>query len=49
MLIWLGKNILQQSETGLANDNRQILPFTDDDDDVTITDEVTLEQEVNEE
>jgi len=49
MLIWLGKNILQQTETGLANDNRQILPFTDDDEDVTIKDDLDQEQEINEE
>jgi len=31
MLIWLGKNILQQQENPNTNDNNQILPYTDDD------------------
>jgi DNA-binding CsgD family transcriptional regulator len=31
MLIWLGKNILGQSDTPNSNDNNQILPYTDDD------------------
>ena len=31
MLIWLGKNILNQQENPNTNDNNQILPYTDDD------------------
>jgi len=34
MLIWLGKNILGQSDTPNNNDNNQILPYTDDDSDI---------------
>lgn len=31
MLIWLGKNILQQQENPNSTDQNQILPYTDDD------------------
>jgi len=31
LLIWLGKNILGQSDTPNTNDQNQILPYTDDD------------------
>lgn len=31
LLIWLGKNILGQSDTPNNSDNNQILPYTDDD------------------
>lgn len=30
MLIWLGKNILGQSDNGVNNDNNQPLPWTDE-------------------
>jgi hypothetical protein len=30
MLIWLGKNILAQQESGLANPDNRALPWTDD-------------------
>jgi DNA-binding CsgD family transcriptional regulator len=30
LLIWLGKNILGQSDTGLGSDSNKILPWTDD-------------------
>lgn len=30
MLIWLGKNILGQSDTGVNSDNNQPLPWSDD-------------------
>ena len=33
MLIWLGKNILSQSESPINNDSTQILPWLDQDDD----------------
>ena len=31
MLIWLGKNILGQTDNGLAGDSTKVLPWTDDD------------------
>jgi len=31
MLIWLGKNILQQRDTPISEDATRILPFSDDD------------------
>ena len=31
LLIWLGRNLLGQSENPNSNDNNQILPYTDDD------------------
>ena len=39
MLIWLGKNILGQSDTPNSNDNNQILPYTDDDSGIIQEDE----------
>lgn len=33
MLIWLGKNILSQSDSPINNDSTQILPWLDQDDD----------------
>lgn len=30
MLIWLGKNILQQNDAGTTSDDRRALPWTDD-------------------
>ena len=46
MLIWLGKNILGQSESPLAGDNNQVLPFTDDElDDIKDNIEEELAQE----
>lgn len=41
MLIWLGKNILQQQENPNTTDQNQILPYTDDDAGIT-TDSDTL-------
>jgi hypothetical protein len=32
MLIWLGKNMLGQSDSGITSDTSKVLPFTDDDD-----------------
>lgn len=40
MLIWLGKNILGQSDTPNNNDNNQILPYTDDDAGITMDNDV---------
>ena len=31
LLIWLGKNILGQTDNGLAGDSTKVLPWTDDD------------------
>lgn len=39
MLIWLGKNILQQNDNGTANDDQRPLPWTDDADGDAATDE----------
>lgn len=36
MLIWLGKNILQQRDTPISEDATRILPFSDDDDAITM-------------
>lgn len=36
LLIWLGKNILGQSDTPNTNDQNQILPYTDDDAGITM-------------
>lgn len=36
LLIWLGKNILGQSDTPNTNDANQILPYTDDDAGITM-------------
>jgi hypothetical protein len=45
MLIWLGKNILQQNENGQANEDNRPLPWTDEmDDDVVETDDVEDEE-----
>lgn len=38
MLIWLGKNILAQNETGTTSDDKRPLPWTDDIDTDTIED-----------
>ena len=42
MLIWLGKNILQQNDAGTTNDEVRALPWTDELDDDTVED---LEEE----
>jgi hypothetical protein len=39
LLIWLGKNILQQNDNGTTSDDKRPLPWTDDMDDDTIDDE----------
>ena len=39
MLIWLGKNILSQNDTGTTSDDKRPLPWTDDMDEDTIDDE----------
>jgi hypothetical protein len=40
LLIWLGKNILLQSDAGLSNEDNRPLPWTDDiDDDVQADDD----------
>lgn len=45
MLIWLGKNILQQQENPNSTDQNQILPYTDDGINV---DEITMDQDATE-
>lgn len=44
MLIWLGKNILAQNETGTTSDDKRPLPWTDDMD----TDTIEEDQDENE-
>lgn len=39
LLIWLGKNILQQNDNGTTSDDKRPLPWTDDMDDDTIDDD----------
>ena len=48
MLIWLGKNLLGQSDNGMKTDASTVLPFTDEDED-TVTEEFKdeLKQEYN--
>lgn len=48
MLIWLGKNILQQSDSGLSNEDNQILPWSDDVDlDANAEEDFSLEDEAH--
>ena len=49
MLIWLGKNLLGQSDNGMKTDASTVLPFTDELED-TVTDDFKdeLKQEYNE-
>lgn len=49
MLIWLGKNILQQNDAGSTNDQVRALPWTDEIDDDVVEDEDTLEDADDEE
>jgi hypothetical protein len=50
MLIWLGKNMLKQSEQGQATGEAGVLPFSDDIDDVATDDaEETIDEDVNDE
>ena len=52
MLIWLGRNMLQQNETGAASDEARPLPWTDEMDDDVIEDDdddETIEQQTEEE
>ena len=47
MLIWLGKNILQQKDQPVSDDATRILPFSDDDDAVTMdSDDLTVNMDV---
>ena len=48
MLIWLGKNLLGQSDSGMKTDASTVLPFTDEDE-LTVTEEFKdeLKQEYN--
>lgn len=39
MLIWLGKNILNQNDAGTTNDDVRALPWTDDIDEATAADD----------
>jgi len=39
MLVWLGRNMLAQNETGTTSDDKRPLPWTDDMDEDTIDDE----------
>ena len=43
MLIWLGKNILSQQDSGQVNDDNRPLPWSDEMDDDVVEDEDTLE------
>lgn len=45
MLIFLGKNILGQTDQPVNNDNNMILPFTDDIDEEVIEEVTDIEQE----
>jgi AraC-like DNA-binding protein len=45
LLIWLGKNILQQNDAGTTNDDVRALPWTDDMDDDAIDDDAVELQE----
>lgn len=53
LLIWLGKNILQQNDNGTASDDKRPLPWSDEmtdetiDDDDNHTEVVDEEQDVN--
>jgi len=50
MLIWLGKNMLKQSEQGQATGEAGVLPFSDDIDDVILDDvEDAIDEDVNDE
>jgi hypothetical protein len=39
LLVWLGKNLLSQSDSGTMNDDKRPLPWTDDMDDDTTEDD----------
>lgn len=39
MLIWLGKNVLNQNDNGTASDDRRPLPWSDTIDDLVVDDE----------
>lgn len=46
MLIWLGKNILQQQENPNSTDQNQILPYSDDDAGITTdSDSLTMDED----
>lgn len=45
MLIWLGKQYLQQSDAGAVTDANQVLPWTDSDIDINDADFVEVESE----
>ncbi len=47
MLIWLGRNMLQQSEAGIANDEVRPLPWTDDIDDVAVEEDELDEEQMD--
>lgn len=48
MLIWLGKNMLQQNDAGTTSDDRRPLPWTDDmDDDVVEDDQEEQDADTN--
>ena len=49
MLIWLGKNILQQNDAGTTSDDVRALPWTDDIDDVTAEEVEDIDYEDTEE
>jgi hypothetical protein len=46
MLVWLGKNLLGQSDNGLASNADKILPWNDEDDIVKEAIEPTAEEEL---
>ena len=47
MLIWLGRNMLQQSEAGIANDEVRPLPWTDDIDEVSVEEDEFDEEQMD--
>ena len=47
MLIWLGRNMLQQSEAGIANDEVRPLPWTDDIDEVSVEEDELDEEQMD--
>jgi hypothetical protein len=48
LLIWLGKNLLSQSDSGMASEDKRPLPWSDEmDDDILEEDDVTEDQDAD--
>jgi hypothetical protein len=47
LLIWLGKNLLSQSDSGMASEDKRPLPWTDEMDDDILEDDVTENQDAD--